>query len=48
VRCERCQGTGKSKNRHYFEELPCPYCMGSGIAHCCDGLCEQPTTEDDK
>lgn len=22
---------------------PCPECMGTGIQHCCDGLCEQPT-----
>ena len=22
--------------------VPCPDCGGSGIAHCCDGICEQP------
>jgi hypothetical protein len=22
--------------------IPCPDCGGSGIAHCCDGICEQP------
>lgn len=21
----------------------CEHCGGSGIGHCCDGLCEQPT-----
>jgi hypothetical protein len=24
------------------EYLPCPDCGGQAIAHCCDGLCEQP------
>jgi hypothetical protein len=24
--------------------IPCPDCGGSGIAHCCDGICEQPNT----
>jgi hypothetical protein len=24
--------------------IPCPDCSGSGIAHCCDGICEQPST----
>jgi hypothetical protein len=22
--------------------VPCPECGGQGIAHCCDGICEQP------
>jgi hypothetical protein len=22
--------------------IPCPECGGQGIAHCCDGICEQP------
>ena len=22
--------------------VPCPDCGGQGIAHCCDGVCEQP------
>jgi hypothetical protein len=26
--------------------IPCPDCGGSGIAHCCDGICEQPGTGD--
>jgi hypothetical protein len=24
------------------EVIPCPECGGQGIAHCCDGICEQP------
>jgi hypothetical protein len=24
------------------EMIPCPDCGGTGIAHCCDGVCEQP------
>jgi hypothetical protein len=24
------------------EMIPCPDCGGQGIAHCCDGICEQP------
>lgn len=24
---------------------PCPDCGGSGVAHCCDGICEQPEKE---
>jgi hypothetical protein len=26
-------------------ELTCPECNGSGVAHCCDGICAQPQTE---
>ena len=22
--------------------IPCPDCGGQGVAHCCDGICEQP------
>ena len=47
MRCERCQGLG------WVIELgdmiggkPCPECNGGGIAHCCDGLREQPENED--
>ena len=25
--------------------IPCPDCGGQGIAHCCDGACEQPNLE---
>jgi hypothetical protein len=28
--------------------VPCPDCGGSGIAHCCDGICEQPGAADDR
>jgi hypothetical protein len=28
--------------------IPCPDCGGSGIAHCCDGICEQPSTAGDR
>jgi hypothetical protein len=24
------------------EYLPCPDCGGAAIAHCCEGLCDQP------
>src|SRR5262245_15546951 len=54
MRCETCQGRGQLKERlnqepeaarkceHNVEHFPCPDCGGSGIAHCRDGLCEQP------
>ena len=25
--------------------VPCPDCGGQGIAHCCDGICEQPQSD---
>jgi hypothetical protein len=25
-----------------YDLTPCPDCGGQGIAHCCDGICEQP------
>jgi hypothetical protein len=25
--------------------IPCPDCGGQGIAHCCDGICEQPESD---
>jgi hypothetical protein len=25
--------------------VPCPDCGGTGIAHCCDGICEQPSPD---
>jgi hypothetical protein len=28
--------------------IPCPECGGSGIAHCCDGICEQPSAPSDR
>ena len=24
--------------------VPCPDCGGQGVAHCCDGICEQPSS----
>jgi hypothetical protein len=26
--------------------VPCPDCGGQAIAHCCDGICEQPAAAD--
>jgi hypothetical protein len=26
----------------HYVLIPCPDCGGHGIAHCCDGICEQP------
>lgn len=26
--------------------IPCPDCGGAAIAHCCEGLCEQPDAPD--
>lgn len=44
MRCEHCRGTGVDPSTTGFI-LPhsCPDCNGSGIAHCCDGIREQPT-----
>jgi len=28
--------------RDDYDLIPCPDCGGQGIAHCCDGICEQP------
>jgi hypothetical protein len=27
--------------------IPCPECGGTGVAHCCDGICEQPRSNSD-
>jgi len=27
------------------EFIPCPDCGGQAIAHCCEGLCEQPEAD---
>jgi hypothetical protein len=51
--CETCRYSGRvgfvraagptSTDDRVDEQLiPCPDCAGSGIAHCCDGICEQP------
>jgi DnaJ-class molecular chaperone len=29
--CQKCNGTGMAKNKHYIALFPCPYCMGSGV-----------------
>jgi hypothetical protein len=52
--CETCRYSGRvgfvraghaSTDDRVDEHLiPCPDCGGSGIAHCCDGICEQPST----
>jgi hypothetical protein len=52
--CETCRWSGQPgfvrtippgecavcDEHHGF--VPCPDCGGQGIAHCCDGICEQP------
>lgn len=52
MRCETCQGTGKTMSRAPFGDpakdlytctmIACPECGGSGVTHCCDGMREQP------
>jgi len=57
--CETCRYSGRvgfvraggrtSTDDRAVEQLtPCPDCGGSGIAHCCDGICEQPSTASDR
>jgi hypothetical protein len=29
-------------SREALDFVPCPECGGQAIAHCCEGLCEQP------
>lgn len=49
MRCDRCKGSGCGP-REWLSVMggvmwqvgPCPDCNGSGISHCCDGLCAQP------
>ena len=48
--CETCQLTGRPGFVHSPQPrndgkevmIPCPDCGGTGVAHCCDGICEQP------
>ncbi len=50
--CETCRWTeqpgfirrAKSEPaaRAEADFIPCPDCGGQAIAHCCEGLCEQP------
>lgn len=48
MRCEPCQGTGKAKMPHYIVQLPCPHCMGTGLAYCCEGLVIERDVDGDK
>jgi hypothetical protein len=52
--CETCRWSGrpgfvrvaqKGQQGDHCELIPCPDCGGQGIAHCCDGICEQPDIE---
>jgi hypothetical protein len=54
--CETCRLTGRpgfvraakqADDRAEEQMIPCPDCGGSGIAHCCDGICEQPSGPND-
>lgn len=56
MRCERCQGArfvagsiivncGSPLAEETKLMVPCPDCTG-GIAHCCEGLREQPEKDD--
>jgi hypothetical protein len=49
--CDTCQwgerpgfvrATRGEDGARYPVLVPCPDCAGTGIAHCCDGICEQP------
>jgi hypothetical protein len=50
--CDTCRWSGRpgfvraansEKNAHEARDMiPCPDCGGTGVAHCCDGICEQP------
>jgi hypothetical protein len=49
--CETCRWTerpgfvrlaGRSGRDRSGDMIPCPDCGGQGVAHCCDGICEQP------
>jgi len=57
--CETCRYSGRvgfvragahtpTHDRVDERLVPCPDCGGSGIAHCCDGICEQPGTAGDR
>lgn len=58
MRCETCKGQGSRliPIKHPLSDAmpgiyvgnaaPCPDCNGSGVAHCCDGLKEQPDGDD--
>jgi hypothetical protein len=47
--CETCRWTerpGFVRAPHRLDAgcdmIPCPDCGGTGVAHCCDGICAQP------
>jgi hypothetical protein len=42
----RARGHTSADDRVDEPLIPCPDCGGSGIAHCCDGICEQLGTPD--
>jgi hypothetical protein len=44
----RASGHASTDDRADEQLIPCPDCGGSGIAHCCDGMCEQPNTAGDR
>ena len=51
MKCEKCHGIGQYRvwdeiDPHGMRWEPCWDCHGSGITHCCDGLCEQPSGGD--
>jgi hypothetical protein len=35
----------KLRQEDHCDWIPCQDCGGQGIAHCCDGICEQPNVE---
>ncbi len=49
--CETCRFSERpgfirvprtAESRERSDLIPCPDCGGQGVAHCCDGICEQP------
>jgi hypothetical protein len=48
--CETCRWNTRPgfvraagrRGEQSLEMIPCPDCGGQGVAHCCDGICEQP------
>ena len=49
--CEICRWSGRRgfvraprgrSDDDHSSLIPCPDCGGTGIAHCCDGICAQP------
>jgi hypothetical protein len=46
--CDTCRWTERPgfvrhpPSQGAAEFIPCPECGGQAIAHCCEGLCEQP------